>query len=300
MGKHNINKIHRSILKWYSDYGRDLPWRKAIISPYDILVSEFMIQQTNVNRVLAIYPSFMNQFPTIDSLSNASLSDVIKAWRGLGYNRRAVNLHRTANIIMDNYDGHIPHASSKLIKMPGIGEYTAAAISNFAFKINIPVADINIRRVLGRINDGPKPTDIKRGWELAEKYLTSSLNSSNWHQAIMDLGSAICTSKKAKCSSCPVNNMCISAYKLTQYQNPNLKTRDLKIERFEGSTRYYRGKIINALRDSSIHIHINTIIETLEHDLIPINDHALLKKIIKQLEKDGLLELNNQYISLPK
>ena len=162
-----LTALRRRLLAWYRIHGRDLPWRKSD-DPYHALVAEFMLQQTGVGRVLPAFASFLQRFPTLQSLASAPTSDVIRAWSGLGYNRRAVNLQRTARVIVEEHDGIIPRDPRTLATLPGIGPYTAAAIACFAFQRPVAVMDTNIRRVLGRILTGHTEVDADTGWALAE------------------------------------------------------------------------------------------------------------------------------------
>ena len=138
MSERNYTYFHKQLLSWYKDVGRTLPWRETN-DPYKILVSEIMLQQTQVSRVIDKYDSFIRKFPDVYSLAKASTSTVIREWSGMGYNKRAVNLHRTAQIIVQHHDGQVPKSLESLVSLPGIGRYTASAIANFAFKLRVPV-----------------------------------------------------------------------------------------------------------------------------------------------------------------
>ena len=161
MDRPTLTTLRRRVLGWYRQHGRDLPWR-ASDDPYHAMVAEFMLQQTGVGRVLPVYASFLERFPTLAVLADAPVADVIRAWSGMGYNRRAINLQRAARVIMEKHGGVIPRDPRVLETLPGIGRYTAAAIACFAFHRPVPVMDTNIRRVLGRLLVGHIETLTRR------------------------------------------------------------------------------------------------------------------------------------------
>jgi A/G-specific adenine glycosylase len=157
----NHTNLHPRLLAWYAEEARDFPWRKTR-DPYQILVAEVMLQQTGVGRVLPVYDVFLTEFPTLKVLADASTADVIRAWQGMGYNRRAVNLQRAARAIIAEHGGVVPQDVDTLLRLPGVGPYTAAAVSCFAFLQPVAVVDTNIRLVLGRLLTGPEPIDLNQ------------------------------------------------------------------------------------------------------------------------------------------
>jgi len=199
-------QIRRSLLAWYGRHKRGLPWR-ATQDPYHILVSEVMLQQTQVERVRQYYPKFLKRFPTLRELAQASLDDVLKAWEGLGYYARARNLHRAAQIVLRDYGGKIPRSREELLKLPGIGRYTAGAILSIAFGQDEPAVDANVRRVFSRLFALRHGHNQKKFEELARVLLPSG-QAGLFNQALMDLGATICIAHKPKCLICPLTKLC--------------------------------------------------------------------------------------------
>jgi len=204
-----IRAFQRRILKWYKTHGRDLPWRKTR-DPYKILVSEIMLQQTQVSRVLLYYEKFLETFPTAQKLANAPVSDVRKAWNGLGYYARAHNLHKAVLHIVENQNGDFPRTEEALKTLPGIGSYTAGAVSSFAFHQRSAILDTNAARVLRRFFDVPAERQSpKELWRLARLVTPRSL-SHIYNQAIMDVGATLCVARNPRCEQCPVEPLCRS------------------------------------------------------------------------------------------
>ena len=198
-----MTEIQKKLLRWYEKQGRhELPWRNTD-DIYHIYLSEIMLQQTQVNRVRdEYYPQFLAKFPTLAKLAEAALDDILAAWSGLGYYSRARNLHKTAQLCKDN----LPQSFQELLKLPGIGKYTASAVCSFGYGQNVPVVDTNIARVIKRYFALLHVTD-KTIWEYAQKLLNHSQPRSH-NLALMDLGSLICLPKNPKCSECPLTDSC--------------------------------------------------------------------------------------------
>ncbi|HZY09748.1 MAG TPA: A/G-specific adenine glycosylase [Bacteroidota bacterium] len=291
--KANIKKFHSLLLHWYNVNQRPLPWRDTN-NPYVILISEIMLQQTQVSRVREKLPLFLKKFPTLQKLAKSSKAEVIRAWQGMGYNNRAVRLHQMSKNIIKNYDGRIPSEASILKELPGIGDYTSSAVACFAFYKRVPVVDVNIRRVLSRIFWKMKsPSDMRKEeeiWRLAKKILPN--NCSRWHHALMDLGATICTSRKPFCTQCPVIELCKSKF-LHRHANRE-KSRQKSFEpTYAGlQRRLWRGKIIEALRNvnGTGLIPIMRLGRTVKPDFSKKEIHWL-KIIINQLCDDGLLQI---------
>lgn len=201
--------FRRLIAAWFRRAGRDLPWRNTR-DPYRILVSEAMLQQTQVSRVLQFYPRFLGAFPTLQSLAAARPKRVLEHWEGLGYYARARNLHALARVTKE-----LPPEPSELRKLPGVGPYTAGAVASFAFEKRAALVDTNVARVLSRVfapRLNPKrPRDLKKIWTLAETILPRS-GKAGWthNQALMELGALICTARQKRCAECPVRTLCAS------------------------------------------------------------------------------------------
>jgi len=208
--KHDCESIAHSLLRWYDAHARSLPWRDQP-TPYRVWVSEIMLQQTRVETVLPYFERWMQRFPTVEALAAASEQDVLKAWEGLGYYSRARNLHKAARQIVEHYGGQIPAERDALIKLPGVGRYTAGAIASIAFGKNEPALDGNIRRVLARVFNVAVPARSPEGerilWDLAEKLLPDR-RAGDFNQALMDLGASICTPRSPACLICPIAAAC--------------------------------------------------------------------------------------------
>jgi A/G-specific adenine glycosylase len=203
-------QFRRRLLRWFRRHGRDLAWRRTR-EPYHILVSEFMLQQTQVSRVEAYYARFLARYPSIHSLAAASPAAVRESWQGLGYYRRAANLHRIAQELVSSRNGIIPGDPAELQTLPGIGRYTAGAVACFAFERVTPAVDTNVGRVLRRAFHPRTRAHLltRRVWATAARILPRR-GKSAWafNQAIMELGALICTARVARCGQCPVRSAC--------------------------------------------------------------------------------------------
>jgi A/G-specific adenine glycosylase len=202
--------ISRWLLAWYRKNHRDLPWRRTK-DPYRIWISEIMLQQTQVATVLPYYDAFITRFPTVKALAAAPLQKVLKAWEGLGYYRRASNLHRTARLIIANGRGNLPRDPEELEALPGIGRSTAGAIASIAHGIPAPILDGNVRRVISRIlsiqeNPG-RPAVQKRLWEVSESLIPRD-DAGDFNQSLMELGATVCLPRTPRCAECPVSAAC--------------------------------------------------------------------------------------------
>ena len=203
-------EFRRRLLRWFRRHARDLPWRHTR-DPYHVMVSEFMLQQTPVSRVQAYYHRFLEQYPSIESLAAASSGTVRESWDGLGYYRRAANLHQLAREVVRDHAGVIPSDPIELRQLPGVGRYTAGAVASFAFERPAPAVDTNVARVIRRAFHPRAPARGigKRLWETAEHILPRR-GKSAWafNQGIMELGALICTARVARCGECPVRLAC--------------------------------------------------------------------------------------------
>jgi A/G-specific adenine glycosylase len=201
-------KIHTQLLRWFKKNGRDLPWRKTR-DPYAIWVSEIMLQQTQVDTVIPYYQKFLKSFPIVHHLAKANLSKILKVWEGLGYYSRARNLHRASKIIVNHFQGKIPNNLRDLPSLPGIGRSTAGAILSFAYNKEAPILDGNVKRVLSRLFaiSGSKAKTERLLWGISE-FLIPKGRSNPFNQALMDLGSMLCTPKDPQCPHCPLQNFC--------------------------------------------------------------------------------------------
>lgn len=203
-------RIQRALLAWYAANARDLPWRRTR-DPYAIWISEIMLQQTRIPTAIPYYERFLKRLPTVHRLARARLDTVLKLWEGLGYYTRARNLHRAAQEIVSRFGGQMPESKDDLLALPGVGSYTAGAIASIAFDQREPLVDGNVERVLCRlfrIRGNPKTAGIrKRIWSLAEELLPTE-QVGHFNQALMELGSEVCTPRGPRCSDCPLRRLC--------------------------------------------------------------------------------------------
>ncbi len=206
----NILGFRRRILHWFRRQGRDLPWRRTR-DPYAVLVSEFMLQQTQVSRVTEYYPRFLERYPTLHALAGAAPDHVREVWQGLGYYRRAANLHRLAQVVVEEHAGHIPEDPERLMELPGVGRYTAGAVATFAFEQSTPAVDTNVSRVIRRAFH-PRAkggAGEKRIWSTGAALVPRAGNAAwSFNQGIMELGALVCTARVARCGVCPVRTVC--------------------------------------------------------------------------------------------
>lgn len=203
--KQSFQKI---LLKWYQEFGRDLPWRRTA-NPYKILVSEMMLQQTQVDRVIPKFHEFLEKYPSLQDLARASPEEVRKTWYPLGYNIRPYRLHGIACETVERYGGNLPSAQDELLSMKGIGRYTAGAIRSFAFNLDAPILDTNVMRVLFRVflAQGDPKKQKSRLWDLSAKLIPRG-KGYDFNQALMDFGAMVCTARKPSCLICPLRSMC--------------------------------------------------------------------------------------------
>jgi A/G-specific adenine glycosylase len=203
-------RFRAALIAWYRREGRKLPWRTTA-DPYRILVSEMMLQQTQVVTVLRYYDRWCELFPTLESLAHADETDVLHAWQGLGYYSRARHLHQCARWVLEHCGGELPRDVKSLRQLPGIGRYTAGAVASFAFNLPAPILDANVTRVLARLINLETPIDREPGkstlWELAEK-LVRGREPGTFNSALMELGALICTPRAPVCERCPVQTYC--------------------------------------------------------------------------------------------
>ena len=316
-----MSPVHAALLSWYGEYGRDLPWRRTR-DPYPVLVSEVMLQQTGVERVKAKYGEFLAAFPSFAALAAAPLADVIRLWAPLGYNRRAVRLHAIARTVCEKFGGRLPHRVHELRGLDGLGSYTASAVACFAFDQDVPVVDTNVRRVLTRFF-GDVPTGQSANARTLENMARSVLperHAYEWNQALMDLGSTICTARTPRCGSCPVALFCTSRASLESLQP---RTRSRRGDRpvaatraaerrstyqadlpFTQTTRYFRGRIVHRLRQlrSGDSLSIEELGQALRPDFGP-EHRAWLAELVEGLRRDGLVAVvgrpNVERVRLP-
>lgn len=212
-----VTDIRRRLLAYYDTSGRDLPWRRQR-DPYAIWVSEIMAQQTRIDTAIPYWERWMARFPDVDALADAAVDDVLKQWEGLGYYSRARNLHKAARLVRERHAGQVPAEPDALRALPGIGDYTAGAVASMAFGRQAPAVDGNVRRVLARLLDEPAPTPA-RLHDLAS-LLVPAERPGDFNQALMELGSRICTPRAPACATCPIRGHCAARAAGTQQDRP--------------------------------------------------------------------------------
>lgn len=203
-------EVHRRLLRWFERHGRDLPWRRTR-DPYAILVSEIMLQQTQVPTAIRYYERFMGILPTVRQLAQVNLSQVLRLWEGLGYYSRARNLHRAAQQIVQQFEGLVPDTLEGLRRLPGIGRYTAGAVLSIAYNQEVAVLDGNVKRVISRLfavpGDPREAETERRLWQISESLIPRG-HAGAFNQALMDLGSMVCTPRAPQCLLCPLRDLC--------------------------------------------------------------------------------------------
>jgi A/G-specific adenine glycosylase len=247
------------LLDWYAVNKRDLPWRHTR-DPYAILVSEVMLQQTQVPRVEPRWRRWMERWPTVETLAAATPAEVIEEWAGLGYNRRAVNLHRAATAVVER--GVFPRKIDELCELPGVGPYTAAAIACFAFGAQVAAPDTNARRVLERAFGDPGPAP-------------PSGRAYDWNQALFDLGSQVCIARRPRCGVCPLAHGCPSRGR----SFPALRRQSA----FEGSFRQRRSRLLRAVMEAG-----------------QLAEASVDAEALTSLLRDGLVEIGDGAVTLPR
>lgn len=226
---HDDRAITSALESWFSEYARDLPWRVEPRDPYHALVSELMLQQTQVSRVLEKFSPFIERFPTINDLANASEDDVLAMWSGLGYYRRARMLHKCARAIVEQHNGIVPSDLDELRSLPGIGRYTAGSLASIVFGQHAPIVDGNVTRLLQRLHNNPSPqTDkdtIAWSWQRASELADCAQNPGAFNEGMMELGATVCTPKNIRCARCPLREHCQAFEAGTTEQIPPPKPR---------------------------------------------------------------------------
>jgi len=276
----------RATSAWFDANARDLPWRRPGCSPWGVLVSEVMLQQTPVARVEPVWREWLARWPDATAFAAASPDDVLRAWGRLGYPRRALRLHECARAIARRHGGEVPDDEDLLRALPGIGEYTAAAVLAFAFGRRAVVADTNVRRVLARTLAAtalppPHPTAAER--QLARAVVPDGdADAARWAAASMELGALVCTARSPRCAECPVSSLC--AWRAAGYP-PDEHTARRRTQSWHGTDRQVRGRIMALLRDAVGPVPLEAI-EALEPD------RAQLTRCLDSLVTDGLATLD--------
>lgn len=240
--------LHRRINDWFALHGRELPWRSADCSPWGILVSEIMLQQTPVVRVLPVWTAWMERWPSPRGLAEAPTAEVLRAWGRLGYPRRALRLQAAAAAITESHAGEVPHTAQELLALPGVGAYTAAAVACFAFGQPEVVVDTNIRRVHARLISGralPEKSLTAAETALARDLMpTDREQACRWNASVMELGALVCTARAPRCGECPVADLC--AWRAAGMPEPHYQPTG---QAWAGTDRQVRGAVMALLRE---------------------------------------------------
>jgi A/G-specific adenine glycosylase len=273
------------VLEWYSRNARDLPWRAPGATPWSVLVSEIMLQQTPVRRVVPAHRRWLDRWPTPAALAAEPAGEAIRQWGTLGYPRRALRLHQTATILTRRHGGTVPADRDALLALPGIGSYTAAAVASFAFGQRHAVLDTNVRRVLARLVAGrPRPAAAPSVAErrLAETLLPAEpVIAARWSVAVMELGALVCTSARPRCAGCPVARQC--AWLAAGRPGGPAESAGRRPQRYDGTDRQCRGRLLAVLRGSTAPV--------ARADLVTAwNDAVQLDRALAGLAADGLVD----------
>jgi A/G-specific adenine glycosylase len=243
-------QVVQRVLGWYAEHARDLPWRRPGVTPWQVVVSEFMLQQTPVERVREPWRVWVERWPTPAALAAAPAGDAVRAWGRLGYPRRALRLHRAAVAITDEHDGEVPAERETLLRLPGIGAYTAAAIASFAFGAREVVLDTNVRRVLARVDGGvafPATSQTVAEVAAAAAFVPEEpAVAARWAVAVMELGALVCVARSPRCDACPVQDLC--AWRAAGH--PAWDGPPRKGQSYDGTDRQCRGALLAVLRSS--------------------------------------------------
>jgi A/G-specific adenine glycosylase len=270
------------VLEWYAAHARDLPWRQPTATPWSVLVSEIMLQQTPVSRVIPAHRAWLERWPAPAALAADAPGEAVRQWGRLGYPRRALRLHETARIVTERHGGVIPADHDTLLTLPGIGAYTAAAVAVFAFGGRHAVLDTNVRRVLGRLASGrqfPGAQPSAAEYRLAEELLPADPKiAATWSVAVMELGALTCTAARPRCGECPVAGQCTW---LAAGQPPSAGRRPG--QRYEGTDRQCRGRLLALLRESPLPV-------SQEHLDIAWPDAIQRGRALDGLVADGLVD----------
>jgi A/G-specific adenine glycosylase len=287
-----VSDLHAPLLRWYDEHARDLPWRRTGATPWGVLVSEFMLQQTPVSRVLPVYDAWLARWPRPADLAAEPSGEAIRAWGRLGYPRRAIRLHAAAAALTELHDGEVPDDYDALRSLPGVGDYTASAVLAFAFGHRQPVLDTNVRRVLTRVVGGtelapPAVTVAER--DVARDLLPGDEPSAaRWSVALMELGALVCRASNPRCDACPVRDACAwRAAGHPSYDGPSRRG-----QAWAGTDRQCRGRLMALVRNSEAPVEA--------HRLAAVwPDESQRARCLASLLTDGLLVCRAALYSLP-
>jgi A/G-specific adenine glycosylase len=288
-----MDDLTEPLLAWYDAHARDLPWRGPTASPWSVLVSELMLQQTPVSRVLPVHEEWMRRWPTPAALAAEPAGEAVRAWGRLGYPRRALRLHAAAAAVVERHGGEVPWAYDELLALPGVGDYTAAAVATFAFGRRHVVLDTNVRRVLARTIAGeelPAPSVTRAERDRAAAVLPEDeATAATWSIALMELGALVCVARSPRCEECPVAEQCAwRAAGYPAYDGPARRS-----QAWAGTDRQCRGRLMAVLRDSHGPVHRSRL------DAVWVDD-AQRTRCLAGLLEDGLVaQVGPETYSLP-
>nr|WP_044494314.1 A/G-specific adenine glycosylase [Nesterenkonia massiliensis] len=292
--------MHFRLAQWYSEAARDLPWRREDCSAWGVMVSEIMLQQTPVVRVLPRWEEWMRRWPTPAATAGASAAEILTVWDRLGYPRRALRLQAAAQAIVERHGGEVPGTRQELLALPGVGEYTAAAVACFAFDQPEVVVDTNIRRVHARVFSGhalPGKTYTAQQRKLAQDVMPQTAHDDGelactWNIAAMELGALICTARAPKCVECPVQDLC--AWRAAG-SPPATEEQQTRGQAWAGTDRQVRGAMMAVLRTGEP-VQRSVLLETLP---LPEADMEQRVRCLDSLLRDGLAAEDNELVALP-
>lgn len=291
----HADQITAALLRWGSSELRDLPWRRAS-DPWHVLVSEVMLQQTSVARVLPKFERFVETFPTPHALATTPLGDALVLWQGLGYPRRCRNLRDAAIVITSDHGGVVPNDLDVLLSLPGIGAYTARAVLAFAYRHDVAVVDVNVSRVFSRVCG--EPMKAKALQNMADSLVPLGL-SWEWNQVLMELGGRVCTARSPRCDECPIKKWCVYASTAPDIDPATLSAGASKPQpRFQGSDRQLRGALMRIVLDSSSESKLHNIEDVLFHFSDDVQ-RSRVKRLIDDLVGEGLLVRSADQVSAP-
>jgi A/G-specific adenine glycosylase len=269
------------LLNWYDQSRRDLPWRDPGVTPWQILVSEFMLQQTPVSRVLPIWRDWVVRWPTPSATAAASAADIVRAWGKLGYPRRAKRLHECATVIARDHGDVVPADVDILLTLPGVGSYTAHAVACFAYHQPVPVVDTNVRRVVARVVHGradAAPASTVRDHADVSALLPNDSSAHRFSAALMELGATVCTARTPRCGLCP-----LSGCRWRQAGYPPAESPARRPQAYVGTDRQVRGRLLDVLRDNEFPV------TRAELDVAWLTDTEQRERALSSLLADGLV-----------
>ena len=287
-----MSDLHAPLLEWYDEHARDLPWRSATASPWSVMVSEFMLQQTPVARVLPVHEQWLERWPTPADLAAEPAGEAVRMWGRLGYPRRALRLHAAAAAIVERHGGEVPADHDALRALPGVGDYTASAIAVFAHRRRHPVLDTNVRRVHARVLDGVEhpPASVAR----AERERAAALlpdgdaDAATWSVAVMELGALVCTALRPRCGACPLATHCAwRAAGHPAYDGPPRRG-----QAWAGTDRQCRGRLMAMARDAEGAVAPHRLEQAWAEE-------AQRERCLASLVADGLLVPSGEGYALP-